>query len=77
VPVIGIAWSGDDAAYAAFVDRHGLTFPNAVDDSGDVFAAFGVTGQPAWVFVSSDGSLDVEPGALDADELAARLAALG
>ena len=59
-----------------FEDRHGLTFPSLRDSDGSLFAHFGVTNQPAWVFVSADGTADVVPGALAEDELAERLQAL-
>ncbi len=59
-----------------FVDRHGLTFPQANDDDGAVFAKFGVPYQPAWAFVSRDGQVDVHQGALGEGDLAAKLQAL-
>ena len=60
----------------SFVDRHGLTFEQGNDDEGAVFARFGVPAQPAWVFVSADGDVERELGALGDDELAAKLEAL-
>lgn len=60
----------------AFVDRHGLTFPNLRDDRGEIFARFGVPYQPAWAFVAADGSFDVSLGALSGDQLEALLAGL-
>jgi hypothetical protein len=59
-----------------FVGRHGLTFPNLRDDSGNIFVRFGVFGQPAWAFVDADGNLETVFGALSEDDLTARLAAL-
>lgn len=59
-----------------FVGRHGLTFPNLRDDTGDIFTRFGVFGQPAWAFVDADGTVDTVFGALSEDELTTRLAAL-
>jgi hypothetical protein len=60
-----------------FEDRHGVTFPSLRDDDGSLFASFGVSYQPAWVFVASDGGAELVLGALDEDELAGRLDALG
>jgi hypothetical protein len=68
-----VAWSGDDAAYQDFVSRYGLGFDNVQDDDGIVFARFTVLSQPAWAFVSSDGTLDVVSGVLDEADLLARL----
>lgn len=59
----------------AFVDRHGLTFPNVNDEPGSVFGRFGVPGQPAWVFVAQDGTVTRRLGALDEAALDTALAA--
>jgi hypothetical protein len=60
----------------AFEDRHGLTFPSLRDDDGSLFADFGVSYQPAWVFISRDGTSDLVLGAMQEDELSERLDAL-
>jgi len=73
---VGVSWQGTESAMQAFVDDHGLTFPQALDDDGSLFARFGVPYQPAWVFVTADGEADVHLGALEPDELAERLGAL-
>ena len=74
--MIGVAWSGTAAAMQDFVDRHGLTFPQAADEDGAVFAHFGVPYQPAWVFVSADGDVERVDGALDDGKLTSKLDAL-
>jgi hypothetical protein len=71
-----VAWSGNESSFQAFVDRHGLTFPNLADDRGAVFARFGVPIQPAWVFVTADGTGERIIGALGDDALRAELDAL-
>jgi peroxiredoxin len=76
VEIIGIAWSGDQASYQEFVDRHGLTFRNLADDNGDLFARFEVPYQPAWAFVSPTGDVMTEQGVLSEAELEERLAAI-
>ena len=53
----------------AFIDKHGLTFPSVDDQGGEVFASFGVTGQPAWVFVDESGDGKRVMGSLDPDQL--------
>jgi len=65
---VGVAWTGSDGDFQAFVDRHGLTFPQISDDPGEVFARFGVAFQPAIVVVTADGSTELIAGAVD-DEL--------
>lgn len=52
-----------------FVEKHGLTFPSVDDQRGDVFASFGVTGQPAWVFLDDSGDGKRVLGSLDGDQL--------
>jgi peroxiredoxin len=65
VPIVGVAWFGNDASMQAFVDRHGLTFPNVNDNEGLIFDRFGVPGQPAWVVVAADGKVARRLGAMD------------
>lgn len=63
--VQGVAWSGDEASFQAFVDEFGFGFPSISDPDGAVFAHFGITGQPAAVFVRADGSITVARGAVE------------
>lgn len=56
-----------------FVDRHGLTFPNVVDDDGSLFSGFGVISQPAWAFYDGQGGIDVQLGSLGSSELNSRI----
>jgi hypothetical protein len=60
----------------AFVDRHHLSFLQVNDQDGAIYARFGVPYQPAWVFVDPSGVVERVQGALEEDELAARLDAL-
>ena len=48
-----------------FVDRHGITFQNMNDQTGELFSRFGVPAQPAWVFVTPDGSATTHLGAME------------
>lgn len=52
-----------------FIDRHDITFPSLFDDSGDVFARYGVPFQPAWVFIDGDGGVTKVQGSLDPNSL--------
>lgn len=66
VPLLGVAVdSGDDAAVARHVKRHGIDFPVAVGDSA-LQRSFGVTALPTNVFVAADGTVaEAVVGALD------------
>lgn len=64
-----MAWSGDEDSFQAFITEHGLTFPQISDPHGDVFARFSVPGQPAFVVVGVDGSVQQVLGAVDEDQL--------
>lgn len=59
-----------------FIQRHALTFPSVDDGPGDVFASYGVTGQPAWVFVSASGDTIRVSGSLSDDQLDEAIAAI-
>jgi hypothetical protein len=54
---------GNDStdAMQAFVDEHGLAFPQAVTEDGSLWARFGVAYQPAWVFVDDSGKSTLVP----------------
>jgi hypothetical protein len=73
---VGVAWNGSESAMNDFVAQYGISFPTVVDQEGAVFARFGVPYQPAWTFVSRDGTFDTSLGALSDTELADRLSAL-
>ena len=60
-----MAWTGDEQSYQAFIDKHGLTFPQINDDPGEVFERFGVAFQPALVIVQPNGSTETVAGAVD------------
>jgi hypothetical protein len=71
-----VAWKDTQDAMAAFVDRYGLRMPTAVDEDDSLFARFGVAYQPAWAFVSADGTVKIHAGALAEPALEAELDAL-
>ncbi|MFO7591767.1 MAG: hypothetical protein R6X23_12885 [Acidimicrobiia bacterium] len=77
VAIIGFAGRDDLEPMRAFVDRYDFGFvPHAVDADGSLWSAFGVRGQPAWVFVGADGSREVVYGAVTEEDLIRRLEAL-
>ncbi|MEO7369524.1 MAG: redoxin domain-containing protein [Ilumatobacteraceae bacterium] len=73
VQFVGVAWYGDDASFQGFVDKHGLTFPQISDDSGEIFARFHVPQQPAMAIIDAAGSVKVSLGAVEDDALDAAL----
>lgn len=68
VTIVGVAWSGTKGDYKAFVKRHGIAFTNLNDTAGEVFSRFGIAGQPAWAFVSQDGTAEIRMGALTPED---------
>ena len=76
VRFVGVAWQDTRDAMQAFVDRHGIRMPTAVDEDGSLFASFGFTYQPAWVFVDDGGRVRAYFGALGEDGLEEEIEAL-
>lgn len=74
--IVGVAWYGSESAMSDFVAQYGITFPTVVDQEGAVFARYGVPFQPAWTFISRDGTFTTSLGALSDAELADRLVTL-
>ncbi|MEJ7726327.1 MAG: redoxin domain-containing protein [Actinomycetes bacterium] len=69
--------SGDPAAMADFVADVGFdNETNVADLSGDIWARFEVTLQPAYAFVDDSGTVEIVSGPLDKDDLGARIDAL-
>lgn len=67
--VTGVAWNGSGGDMQDFVNENGLTFTNINDDAGEIFARFGVPYQPAWVFITKDGTVTTKIGVLSDLEL--------
>jgi thiol-disulfide isomerase/thioredoxin len=49
--------SGDGPEVQAYLDRHGLSMPVIVDDSGKLAMSWGVRGTPSTFIVDRDGSI--------------------
>ena len=79
VPIVGMAGRDDTGPMEGFVEEHDLgTIPHTVDGDGSLWAAFGVRGQPAWVFIDRAGETKVFFGALaerDVEQQLDRIAA--
>lgn len=78
VTVIGVAGRGEVDAMDEFVGETGTgSLTHVVDDDGSIWAAYGVTSQPAFAFIGADGELDeVVVGAIGEDGLVDRATAL-
>jgi len=77
VTFVGVAAQDQLPAMQEFVDKFPVEgFSHLADADASVWAKFGVTHQPAYAFVSSDGSVDVVKGSLSEDELSERVTAL-
>lgn len=77
VQFVGVAAQDQVPAMQGFVDRFGLgSFPHLADTDAAVWKRFGVTYQPAYAFVSSNGDIEVETDILERQELLDRVGAL-
>jgi thiol-disulfide isomerase/thioredoxin len=77
VQFVGVAAQDQVQAMQGFVDEYGLSsFPHLADTEADIWKRFGVTYQPAYAFVSSNGDIEVETDILEKDELLVRVDAL-
>ena len=75
VDFVGVAWTGDDASFQAFIDKYSLTFPTISDDPGEIFSRFSVPGQPALVVVDKTGASQTFLGRVEEDQLNSALTA--
>jgi thiol-disulfide isomerase/thioredoxin len=77
VQFVGVAALDQVPAMQDFVDRFELgSFPHLADVDADIWKQFGVTYQPAYAFVSSNGDVEVETNNLEDQELLDRVRAL-
>jgi len=61
----------------SFIDEFALDgFPHTIDESGELWAGYGVAGQPAWVFIDADGTTETVAGSLGEAGITERLDAL-
>ena len=67
--VTGVAWNGSGGDMQDFVNENGLSFTNINDEPGEIFARFNVPYQPAWVFITKDGTVTTRIGVLSDEEL--------
>lgn len=77
VTFVGVAALDQLPAMQQFVDQYPVKgFSHLADTDGAVWAKFGVTQQPAYAFVSADGTIDVVRGSLPEAALTERVTSL-
>lgn len=70
VTLVGVAGRDEVGPMRDFVAEHGLErMTHVVDGDGSVWASYGISYQPAWVFIDGDGNASVAAGALGYDGL--------
>jgi peroxiredoxin len=65
VNFVGVAWTGSDSEFQAFIDKYSLSFPQISDDDAEVYGRFEIAAQPATVIVTPDGAIQTIFGAAD------------
>jgi peroxiredoxin len=74
VAFLGVAIQDDRAGATAFLTRHGITYPAAIDESGDIMRAYRVTAIPTSFFIDPSGRIaGWHAGIFVGDEGVARL----
>ena len=77
VDVVGVAALGSVDEMKTFVSDTGIeNFSQLADPDAEVWSVFGVASQPAFAFISADGSVEVVQGSIDEDEILERAATL-
>lgn len=77
VTFVGVAGRDEILAINEFVDGRGVSgFTHVFDDRLEVWRAFGVTSQPAWVFIDAAGNTETLIAGLGEDGLRERVEAL-
>jgi thiol-disulfide isomerase/thioredoxin len=79
VTFVGVSTRADVAAMQGFVSKYNLNFTNLNDADGSIWAKFNVPWQPAYVFLSPDGSssfVNNPTSAMSQQELSDRVRAL-
>lgn len=77
VDVVGVAALGSVDEMKTFVSDTGIeNFTQLADPDAEVWSVFGVASQPAFAFISSDGSIEVVQGSIGEEEILERAATL-
>lgn len=68
VTIVGVAGRDEVGPMQGFVAEHGLeSMTHVVDADGSIWASYGISYQPAWVFIAADGEAAVAAGMLGYD----------
>ena len=74
---IGIAGQDSTESIRAFVDDFGLDgFEHIADERSEIWNAFGISAQPAYVFINDDGTIARQVGAMSDEGFAQALVEL-
>lgn len=74
VRFIGVSGQDDVAEMAVFVDEFEMAgFEHVADLHGSVWASFGVSAQPSYVFINQDGRIQRHVGGMSAEDLEVEL----
>lgn len=74
ITFVGVAGRGEIDAMRQFVADTGVDgFTHVADLDGSIWTAYGVYAQPAFAFIDDDGQFEVVGGAMDREELTAKL----
>lgn len=77
VTFVGVAAQDGVEAMREFVEKRGVGgFAHLADTDAALWKRFGVTYQPAYAFISADGTIETETKQLSKDDLAAKVAGL-
>jgi len=77
VTLVGITYRDAQDASLSFIDEHGITYPNGVDEMGRISDAYGVTAVPETYVIDREGRLAwSQIGEIQAEMLARQLAQL-
>ncbi len=72
VTIVGVAGRDEVGPMQDFVAEHGLgSMTHVVDADGSIWASYGISYQPAWVFIAADGDAAVAAGTLGYDGILA------
>ena len=75
--MVGVSGRADLGEIQGFIEARGVGgFPHIADESGDVWAAFDILTQPAFVFIDDDGTVVASTGTLGSNLIAEQLDAL-
>jgi thiol-disulfide isomerase/thioredoxin len=77
VDVVGVAALGSVDEMKTFVSDTGIeNFSQLADPDAEVWSVFGVASQPAFAFISADGTVEVVQGSIGKDKILERAATL-